>query len=294
MTIAPVPANESERLKVLYECSILDTLPEPGFDDLTSLASAIFDVPIALVTLVDIERQWFKSAVGLSVSQTPRAFSFCAHVIAEQKPIVIHNALEDLRTFNNPLVTGSPFIRFYAGIPLITHDGFGLGAFCIIDSKPREFNQVQVDVLAKLASQVVKQLEFRRSSRRLTKAMAQSQARESLMSRLIQETHDNIQILDLDGNILETRDDGISTDTIKGSPWCDQWKDRSHDVAVKALDRAKETGAERFFVQTPERLGTDQWTEVSITLIHDNAGQPLQLLVISRDVNEEERRQLSA
>jgi len=174
MPRAALPANESERLSALEECGVLDTLPEPGFDDLTALAAELCEVPIALVSLVDYERQWFKSAVGLCETQTSRDWAFCAHALLMDRPLVINDATLDARTADNPLVVGALNIRFYAGVQLRTVDGHVLGTLCVIDTKPRQITPRQLEALTKLARQAVTQLELRRSNRQTLQAKEQA------------------------------------------------------------------------------------------------------------------------
>ncbi|EGA71599.1 GGDEF family protein [Vibrio sinaloensis DSM 21326] len=145
------PNNEALRVKQLQQLNILDTQPEERFDRVTRLAKRLFDVPIAVVSLVDSNRQWFKSCFGLTVSETPRNISFCGHAILGDEPFIIPNALEDERFADNPLVTGEPNIRFYAGVPLVYQDNTKLGTLCIIDSKPREFSSQEIQDLIDLA-----------------------------------------------------------------------------------------------------------------------------------------------
>jgi len=175
MNTPPVPANEARRLKVLWQYEVLDTVPEELFDDLTELASAICDAPIALISLVDESRQWFKSKVGLSVSETSRDISFCAHAILQPDLFIVPDATKDERFRHNPLVTADPHIRFYAGAPLITPDGHALGTLCILDKEPRELGESQKKALRVLARLVVTQLELRRHSKELAKAREDTQ-----------------------------------------------------------------------------------------------------------------------
>ena len=161
---APIPRNESKRLKVLWQYEVLDTVPEEVFDDLTELAARICEAPIALISLVDEKRQWFKSKVGVSVSETSRDLSFCAYAITQSDLFIVPDATRDQRFANNPLVTSDPKIRFYAGAPLITPDGHALGALCVIDKVPRELRLDQKQALRILARHVVSQLELRRRS----------------------------------------------------------------------------------------------------------------------------------
>ena len=164
---APVSQNEKKRLKVLWQYEVLDTVPEEVFDDLTELAARICEAPIALISLVDEKRQWFKSRVGVSVSETSRDISFCTYAIAQPDLFIVPDATLDKRFADNPLVTSDPKIRFYAGAPLITPDGYALGTLCVIDKVPRRLRPEQEQALRILARHVVSQLELRRRSREL-------------------------------------------------------------------------------------------------------------------------------
>jgi GAF domain-containing protein len=164
---APIPANEKKRLSVLWQYDVLDTVPEEVFDDLTELAARICEAPIAMITLVDEKRQWFKSKVGVSISETSRDVSFCSHAIGQPDLFIIPDASKDNRFSQNPLVTSDPKIRFYAGAPLVTPDGYALGTLCVIDKVPRELKGDQKGALRVLARHVMSQLELRRRSRQL-------------------------------------------------------------------------------------------------------------------------------
>jgi signal transduction histidine kinase/ActR/RegA family two-component response regulator len=160
----PIPANDEARVEVLHSLGILDTPRESEYDDLTALAAEICQVPIALITLVDKDRQWFKSAIGISGSETDRRDSFCAHAVARpgDEMLIVPDAHKDPRFFDNPFVADEPKVRFYAGAPLVTQDGFALGALCVIDRKPRELSQSQLAALNTLRRHVVNSLELRR------------------------------------------------------------------------------------------------------------------------------------
>ena len=164
MQTPKLPKNEIERLIALKDYQILDTSSEQLFDDITELASIICGTPIALITLLDENRQWFKSAIGLDATETPRNISFCGHAILGDDIFEISNALDDERFFDNPLVTGQPNIRFYAGMPLITENGYALGSLCVIDQSMRQLSGDQRKSLKILGRQVVAQIEHRMSS----------------------------------------------------------------------------------------------------------------------------------
>jgi two-component system NtrC family sensor kinase len=156
------PVNEYARLAALERYAVLDTPAEPSFDVLTSLAGEVLDVPIALVSFLDSQRQWFKARRGLDAIQISREVSFCGHLVAQQGPLIVTDAHTDERFRNNPLVTGEPRVRFYAGVPLRTPDGFVIGSLSAIDRVAREPTRKQLDVLAVLAAQAVDHLETRR------------------------------------------------------------------------------------------------------------------------------------
>ncbi len=178
MKIPKIPDNEDERLKALHEYSILETLPERDFDDITKIASEICQTPISLISLIDSDRQWFKSNRGIATRSTPRDYSFCAHAINSPNSILtVKDAREDERFANNPLVNGEPNVIFYAGVPLINGDGFSLGTLCVIDNKPRELTESQLDSLRALANQVVKLLGLKKAAKQLEETQREIHSR---------------------------------------------------------------------------------------------------------------------
>ncbi|RZL01985.1 MAG: GAF domain-containing protein [Rubrivivax sp.] len=158
MKAAPIPASDPQRLQALRALLILDTPAEERFDKIVAFAASEFDMPIALISLVDENRQWFKSKVGLQTCETSRDISFCGHALASQDFLVIENPLTDERFSDNPLVTGDPFVRFYAGAPLMLPSGHVIGTLCLIDQKPRTLDALDLNILGALRDLVLEEL----------------------------------------------------------------------------------------------------------------------------------------
>ena len=202
MQPAPHPANEPARLAALRDFDILDTPREDSYDAITKIASEICGTPIALISLVDGERQWFKSRVGLDASETSRDLAFCAHAIHGRELFQVPNTLLDDRFRGNPLVTGAPDIRFYAGMPLETSDGYAIGTLCVIDRRPRELTAGQQEALKNLSVLVVQQLEMRRALR-MNQSLLQEKADVQLalahFTALVDSAEDAVVSKTLDG-----------------------------------------------------------------------------------------------
>ncbi len=178
MLEAPLPTDEAARLATLTNLHLLDTPPEARFDRITRFAARLFDAPVSLISLIDADRQWFKSSYGLDISETPRAFSFCAHAILRDEVMVVHDTLLDERFADNPYVAGPPFIRFYAGCPISALNGSRLGALCIVDYRPRQMSDDDLERLRDVALWAQHEIVSGELSRALRQAHADLQARE--------------------------------------------------------------------------------------------------------------------
>ena len=198
---APFPTDEIERLRALRDYDILDTLPEQEYQDIVQLAALICGTPIALVSLVDADRQWFKAKVGIDASQTPREAAFCAHALLQPNELLlVPDASQDPRFADNPLVTDAPNIHFYAGAPLKTSEGHVLGTLCVVDTKPRNLTQVQQEALFALSRQVISQLDMRVKLNELEQAQKQlrevaahqDRIKEEERTRIAREIHDEL------------------------------------------------------------------------------------------------------
>jgi anti-sigma regulatory factor (Ser/Thr protein kinase) len=210
--------GEAARLAALRRYEILDTDPEQRFDDLTMLASYVCGTPMALITLVDADRQWFKSRVGTDLTETPRRISFCAHAMHHTDIFLVPDACEDERFKDNPFVTAEGGIRFYAGAPLRSHDGHPLGTLCVFDRVSRSLTQEQYDALRALARQVEAQLELRRSLIELKTALALRDAAEKRQYELFEQINKLAQLLPLSSSsqldmVIPADPDQISTIT---------------------------------------------------------------------------------
>jgi GAF domain-containing protein len=180
---APLPNNETERLKVLRHYRIMDSLPEDSFDDIVYLAAEICEVPVCLISFIDETRQWFKAKKGLEACETSRDLAFCAHTILNDKVLLIPDASKDARFYNNPLVLGEPYLRFYAGAPLLSPSRHQLGTLCVIDHQPRQLSAVQLNSLTILAKQVVKLLELRSRNQLLQEKLVLIQKQKDAITR---------------------------------------------------------------------------------------------------------------
>jgi formate hydrogenlyase transcriptional activator len=295
---APVPENEQERLAALRRCGILDTAPEPAYDQLAELAASICGTPVAVVSLIDSDRQWFKSKIGLAISETARDVAFCAHTIVERDLLVVPDASADQRFAENPLVASEPHIRFYAGTPLITPEGHAVGTLCVLDYVPRGLSDQQREALRVLSSQVVTQLELRKTKTDLkdaesttTSTVEALRASEEFKSRLLACSRDCIKVLDLEGRLLFMNEGGMQTleicdlAPVLGNSWIDFWEDADREAARIAVEQARRGEIGRFTGYFETRISRQpRWWDVVVSPIRDRAGKPERILALSRDV----------
>jgi GAF domain-containing protein len=184
--------NDAARVRALQKYAILDSEPEQAFDDLTLLASYVCKTPIALISLIDEDRQWFKSKVGISAKETTRDIAFCSTAIQQPDVFVVPDALQDERFRTNPLVVSEPNIRFYAGAPLINEDGYALGTLCVLDQTPRELAAEQRAALKVLSRLVLMQMEFRRNLILLKEALNDRTREEHERERELKKVQDQL------------------------------------------------------------------------------------------------------
>lgn len=267
--------NERNRLAALDRYDILDTPPEPEFDDFTQLASLICQTPIALISLVDGARQWFKSRVGLEVCETPRSVSFCQHAIRGAELMEIPDARQDERFCVNPLVTGEPHIRFYAGVPLTTPDGHQLGTLCVIDRSPRQLTNEQRDGLTRLARQVVRQMELRIYQVRLTRSAAALRESNERTEQIIALSLDAVVTMDMDGLITSWNP---QAEVVFGWSAGEAIGRKMSELIIPPSYREAHERGHRHLIQTGEARVLNRRIELS-ALRHDGVEFPVELTI---------------
>lgn len=295
MQSAPLPENEPSRLAEFQQYTVLDTPPEEAFDDLTALAAQICGTPIALVSLVDAHRQWFKAKVGIEAQETSRDIAFCAHAIHGTDLFVVPDAAQDPRFGDNPLVTTAPHIRFYAGMPLVTPAGYALGTLCVIDRVPKQLTTDQMNGLRVLGRQVVTQLELRRQRQELEHSLAkreQADRKNAEIIRAIERGLEGVAFLDKDGcytymNPVHAAIYGYKQEELIGQSWktlyTAEWSSRiEHDYFPILLAAGHWTGV----VQGRTQSGGQVYTELSLVLSEQPHDPARWFTCTCRDVTE--------
>ncbi|MEY3481870.1 MAG: hypothetical protein RIQ71_2645 [Verrucomicrobiota bacterium] len=300
--------DESARQRALDDLGLLDTPAEQEFDDITLLASFICDTPIALISLVDKDRQWFKSRVGLEIAETPRDIAFCAHAILDDDIFEVSDAAADERFADNPVVTGEPHLRFYAGVPLKTLDDHNVGTLCVIDRKPRRLSEQQRSALRALGRQIMRLVELRKATR-LQAELRRKLASETALSRAMIE-HAGVAIIstDLEAIILTFNPAaekmlGYHADEIIGKASPVSMFHVPEEVASRGAELSQRYGEKieglDIFLRPLRDAAADttEWTYVgksgktipiSLTLsfLRDESGEPFGYLGIVRDLTE--------
>ncbi|WP_322052765.1 sensor domain-containing diguanylate cyclase [Paraburkholderia bannensis] len=300
MITAPLPLDEDLRLRALKRLDILDSEPEEAFDRVARLAARAFAVPIALVSLVDEDRQWFKSHYGLAACETPRSMSFCAHAVLSKRMLVVEDTFDDERFLDNPLVLGAPYIRFYAGSPLRLADGQVIGTLCLIDTQPRSFEADDAQALADYAQLIERELEVRgqlirsrTAHERDRRSLAISEAR---FTTVFKETPIGNALVALDGHFLEvnptfTEITGYDEATLRKLTFAEVT--HPDDLASDFALAAELVAGKQSTCTTEKRYmrpdGTAIWVNLAVTLLRDAAGVPLHFIAAVQDIDSRKK-----
>lgn len=290
---------EESRINELRKYDILDTLNETEYDDITRLASIICEVPIAIISFVDVERQWFKAKKGLDVSETAREHSFCTHALPEPyKMMIVEDSRLDDRFKNNPYVTGAPDVVFYAGMPLVTNNGYALGSVCIIDTKPRKLTDMQVDALKALSRQVMTLLEARRINHELLDAKKQMENQNATLDKTARRLELAMSSgklgsyeLDIDTGIMYAsaqcrKNFGYSESQVFNLPELfNAIQPEFHKYVQAAIEESLQTG-DKYDVEYCIKLptGEERWIHALGSPVYREDGTPLHMTGITSDI----------
>lgn len=288
MQVPPTPPDEAGRLAALHALQLLDTAPEERFDRVTRTAQRLFDVPIVLVTLVDAERHWFKSCLGLDVEEIDREVSFCGHAVVQDEVFVVPDALHDERFADNPLVTGDPFIRFYAGYPVREPSGRPVGTLCIIDRVPRTLSADEEAVLRDLGSWVEHEL----ASHQVGRAVEALRLSEAHLNAVLSSVADGVATFGIDGTVLsfnqaaEHMFRATAADVVGRPIWELVVDEDQHQIVGLLADRASEHLVDEVWVEVGARRadGTTFRMHVAASELRGSGGQVF--IAVARDVTE--------
>ena len=297
-----IPDNEAERLATLRSYGILDSLPEQSYEDITKLAAFICGTPISLVSLIDEDRQWFKSERGLGASETPRSQSFCANTLVDAQTLIVNDALTDARFKDNPLVLGYPNIRFYAGAPIVAPGGHVMGTVCVIDTVPRELSPERIEALEALARQVMVLFEHRAAISRLEVALVnskESQRRLGELAAIVDSSDDAILSKDLNGiitswNVGASRIFGYSSEEMVNESILKLIPEELHSDETLIIGKIRK--GERIEHFETERLTKDgRRLNVALTVspVRDVHGEVIGASKILRDISARKRVEAS-
>ena len=295
MISAPFSPNEEERLKALHDLQLLDSAPEPAFDALTRLAANLLNVPIAVVSLVDATRQWFKSRIGLDATQTSREVAFCAHAILGAEPLVVEDATRDVRFLDNPLVTDAPHIRAYAGIPLRSSRGFAIGTLCVIDQQPHHFSDRELGILRDLADIVSREILNREAAMRAREMAEQSFQSATDNEALYHATFANaplgIAVVGLDGKWLKANPKlaqilGRRLDELEMLTFQDITHPEDLQVDLGLVRQLLDGEANHYTLEKRYLRPNNElvWANLSVTLVRDVNGKPLHFIAVIEDI----------
>ncbi|VCU70347.1 Cyclic di-GMP phosphodiesterase Gmr [Pigmentiphaga humi] len=302
MQIAPLAPNEEKRLALLHALDLLDTPPEPAFDLITKMVAGAIGAPIALVSLIDRHRQWFKSRVGLDVAETPREYAFCAHCILRDQILLVPDALQDERFFDNPLVAGPLGIRFYAGIPLRSQEGLALGSLCVLDTAPRQLTANQIDLL-RYAAQLIDREIARREATLLVRRTSESSLQAGLDSEMrfravFEGAGVGIAVVAPDGRLVEGnqalgRIAGYPPDELQGLVLPDLLDPPDRDAYQRLRQELAAAQRPQYSLETRciTRCGTLVWINLTVAARQDHAGKLLYYIAIVENIDERKRAQ---